>query len=83
MSDVNAMMAYMMLVRGLEDSCEGETSRYSSRRMVDSIFFCCLGIFLFVTKVVNACGNGFCEMFVDERDCEAWPRAELAFLYLS
>ena len=32
-----------------------------------------------MTKVAHACGNEFCEKFVDEGDCEARPRAEVDF----
>ena len=33
-----------------------------------------------MTKVDHACGNIFCEMYVDEGDCKARPRSEVAFI---
>ena len=39
MSDVDAMLAYMVLVRGLKGYWEGEESKDSARGMADLICF--------------------------------------------
>ena len=73
------MMAYMVMMLGLEGSWEGDKSRDYARGMDDLICFVVL-VILSVVKVAHAFGNRFCEMFVDEGYCEARLRAEVAFL---
>ena len=69
---LDAMMAHMVLVKGLYIKIF-----YEGNHWID--MFCCFDIFLLVTKMAHACGNKFCDIFVNEGDCEDLPRAAVAF----